>query len=145
LFQQNNEKRTRKHIKERKIGDAKVMSFDDVIEARKLYDLAQAEKERKKAEKEKKKVEKEKKQVEKEREKDEKKREKAEKEKDKARKEREKALKKTGVNRPKVDKPNTARTKRHVTLDEEAEVGLRELESAGLSAFCSILSFERTA
>ena len=76
---------------------------------------------------------------------EEKKREKVEKEKDKARKEREKALKKTGVNRPKVDKPNTARTKRHVTLDEEAEVGLRELESAGLSAFCSILSFERTA
>ena len=47
MFQQNNEKRTRKHIKERKIGDAKVMSFDDIVEARKLYDLAQAEKERK--------------------------------------------------------------------------------------------------
>jgi hypothetical protein len=145
LFRQNNKKRTQKHIKERKIGDAKVMSFNDIVEARKLYDLAQAEKERKKAEKDKKKVEKEKKQVEKEREKEEKKRKKTEKDNDKARKEREKALKKTGVDRPKVDKPKTARTKCHVTLNEEAEVGLRELESTGLSAYCSILSFERTA
>jgi hypothetical protein len=40
LFQQNNEKRTRKHIKERKIGDAKVMSFEDIVKARKSYDLA---------------------------------------------------------------------------------------------------------
>jgi hypothetical protein len=119
------------------------MSFDDIVEARKLYDLTQAEIKRKKAEKDKKKVEEEKKQVKKEREKEEKKRKKAEKDNDKARTEGDKVLKKTGVDRPKVDKPKTARAKRHVTLAEEAEVGLRELDTAGLSAYCSILSFER--
>jgi hypothetical protein len=47
LREENKEKRTRKHIRERKIGDAKVMSFEDIVKARKSYDLAQAEKERK--------------------------------------------------------------------------------------------------
>jgi hypothetical protein len=59
LFQQNNEKKTRKHVKERKIGDAKIMSFEDIMEERRLYEFAKTEKENKKAEKEKKKVEKE--------------------------------------------------------------------------------------
>jgi hypothetical protein len=136
LFQQNNEKRTRKHIKERKIGDAKVMSFDDIVEARKLYDLAQAEKERKKAEKDKKKVEKEKREVEKEK-------ERAEKGKKKAEKEREKASKKTAVTGYKVKTPKRARTKRDVTLADETELGLREIKTADLSAYCSIISFER--
>jgi colicin import membrane protein len=107
LFQQNNKKRTRKHIKERNIGDAKVMSFEDIVEARILYDLAQAEKERKKAEKEKKKVEKEKREVVKEK-------ERAEKGKKKAEKEREEASKKTAVTGSKVKTLKRARTKRNV-------------------------------
>lgn len=50
LLQQNNEKRTRKHIKERKTGDAKVMSHKDIMEATRFYESAKAKKEKKKAE-----------------------------------------------------------------------------------------------
>jgi hypothetical protein len=43
------------------------MSYEDIVEARRLYEFAKAEKERKKAEKEKKKVEKEREKAERER------------------------------------------------------------------------------
>jgi uncharacterized protein (DUF3084 family) len=103
------------------------MSFDDIVEARKLYDLTQAEIKRKKAEKDKKKAEKEKKQVKKEREKEEKKRKKAEKDNDKARTEGDKVLKKTGVDRPKLT--NRRRQGRSVTL-----LLLRRLKSASANS-----------
>lgn len=60
LVQQNNEKKTRKHVKERKIGDAKIMTFEDIVEARNVWERAEAERERKRAVKEAKAIEKEK-------------------------------------------------------------------------------------
>lgn len=84
LVKQNNERNTRKHVKERKIGDAKIMTFEDIVEARRTWERAEAEKERKEAEKERKRAEKELKAIEQEKRKAEKEIKKAEKEKAKA-------------------------------------------------------------
>lgn len=51
LIQQNNEKKTRQHVKEKKIGDAKVMSYEDIVEAVRLRDRKDAEKKEKAARK----------------------------------------------------------------------------------------------
>ena len=48
LTKQNSEKKTRQHVKEKKIGDAKIMSYEDIIEALKLRDRKDAEKGKKK-------------------------------------------------------------------------------------------------
>lgn len=72
LVKQNNEKKTRKHVKERKIGDTKIMTFEDIVEARRTWELAEAEKERKEAEKERKRAQKELKAIEQEKKKAEK-------------------------------------------------------------------------
>ncbi|KAL1581858.1 hypothetical protein WHR41_09577 [Cladosporium halotolerans] len=42
-MQQNNEKKARKHANERKIGN-KVMTFEDIVEARKMWERAEADK-----------------------------------------------------------------------------------------------------
>lgn len=57
LMQQNNEKKVREQVKERETGDAKVISFDDILEAKRLREYAEAEEARKKIERERKKAE----------------------------------------------------------------------------------------
>jgi hypothetical protein len=137
LMQQNNEKKARKHVKERKIGDAKVMSFDDILEAKRLRECAEAEETRKKIEREEKKAEKERQKALKEQ-------VKAEKEKEKAEMAREKAAKaKTGGStRPGVNNTEPARKKRDNI--GEAALDRQHIKIAGLSAYCSVLSFEPT-
>ncbi|KAK3045708.1 hypothetical protein LTR09_012742 [Extremus antarcticus] len=46
LIQQNHEKKTGQHVKEKKIGDAKVMSYEDIVEAVRARDRKDAEKEK---------------------------------------------------------------------------------------------------
>jgi hypothetical protein len=99
LVQQNNEKNTRKHIKERKIGDAKVMTFEDIVEARKAWERTEAERERKRAEKEAKAIEKEKANAEKQMKKVEKEKAKIAREKERAEK-KEKQVKKQRTVQP---------------------------------------------
>ncbi|KAF2457246.1 hypothetical protein BDY21DRAFT_286344 [Lineolata rhizophorae] len=49
LTKQNNEKKTRQHVKEREIGDARVMSYEDIVEALEMRDRSDANKEKKEA------------------------------------------------------------------------------------------------
>lgn len=49
LIKQNIEKRTRQHIKERKIGDAKIMGYKDIVEALRVQDCKEAERQKKAA------------------------------------------------------------------------------------------------
>jgi hypothetical protein len=137
LMQQNNEKKARKHVKERKIGDAKVMSFDDILEAKRLRECAEAEETRKKIEREEKKAEKERQKALKEQ-------VKAEKEKEKAEMAREKAAKARtgGSTRPGVNNTEPARKKR--ANIGEAALDRQHIKIADLSAYCSVLSFEPT-
>lgn len=95
LIKQNNEKKTRKHVKERKIGDAKIMTFEDIVEARGIWERAEAERERKEAEKERKRAEKARRAIAQERIKAEKEIKKAEKQRAKVVKEKARAEKKT--------------------------------------------------
>jgi hypothetical protein len=89
LRAQNNEKKTREHVKERKIGEAKVMGYEAIVEAMQVRDRKEAEAERKKAERERKKAERQRRKVERENNKAERKRGKASKEpRDKVRKSR---------------------------------------------------------
>lgn len=83
---QNNEKKARKHVKERKIGDARILNFKDIQEARKVWERAEAERERKQAEKEMKAIEKEQRDAEKQLKKVEKERAKIAREKERAKK-----------------------------------------------------------
>jgi len=53
LMEQNNEKKTRQHVRAMKIGHAKVMGSDDIMEALQTRDRKEAEKGRKMAEREK--------------------------------------------------------------------------------------------
>jgi colicin import membrane protein len=77
LRAQNNEKKTREHVKERKIGEAKVMGYEAIVEAMQVRDRKEAEAERKKAERERKKAERQRRKVERENNKAERKRGKA--------------------------------------------------------------------
>lgn len=89
LRAQSNEKKTREHVKERKIGEAKVMGYEAIVEAMQVRDRKEAEAERKKAERERKKAERQRRKVERENNKAERKRGKASKEpRDKVRKSR---------------------------------------------------------
>ncbi|EGP82443.1 uncharacterized protein MYCGRDRAFT_51677, partial [Zymoseptoria tritici IPO323] len=90
----NNEKKTRQYVKEKKIGDAKVISYKDIVEAVRVRAHKDAEK-------------------------------------------KEKAIRKKA---PKVSKRQAK--KREYTAAGEAEEGLQEIEGAGLSAYCSILTQE---
>ena len=51
LMKQNIEKRTRQHVKERKIGDAKIMGYEDIVEALRVRDRREAERQKKAAHK----------------------------------------------------------------------------------------------
>jgi uncharacterized protein (DUF3084 family) len=142
--QQTNEKRARKQVRERKIGEAKAISFDEILEAKRLRECAEAEDARKKIERERKKAEREEKKAEKERQKALKEQAKAEKEREKAEMSREKAAKaKSGVNtRPRVTSMEPARKKR--ANIGEAALDRQYIKAADLSAYCSVLSFEAT-
>lgn len=151
LTQQNNEKKARKQVKERKIGDAKVMSFDDILEARRLRECAEAEAARKKAEKEQKKAEKERKKAEMEGKKAEKEKQKALKDQAKAEKDKEKAemarakaakAKKVGSTRLRVNSRTTGPAREHRASVGKAMLDHQHTKTADLSAFCSVLSFE---
>ena len=56
LMKQNNEKKTRQHVRAMKIGHAKVMGYGDIVEALQARDRKEAEKGRKRAEREEKKA-----------------------------------------------------------------------------------------
>jgi hypothetical protein len=149
LIQQNNEKKARKQVKEKKIGDAKIMSFDDILEAKRSRECAEAETARKKNERERKKAERERKKAETEEKKAEKDRQKAVKDQAKAEKGKEKAgmakdkaarAKRPANTGPQGNDTRPARKKR--ASIGEAELGLRDITNAGLSAFCTVLSFE---
>jgi hypothetical protein len=142
LIQQNNEKKARKQVKEKKIGDAKIMSFDDILEAKRSRECAEAETARKKNERERKKAETEEKKAEKDRQKAVKDQAKAEKGKEKAGMAKDKAAraKRPANTGPQGNDTRPARKKR--ASIGEAELGLRDITNAGLSAFCTVLSFE---
>lgn len=146
LIQQNNEKKARKQVKERKIGDAKVMSFDDILEAKRLRECAEteavkknAEKEQKKAEKERKNAEQEEKRTEKEKQKDLMDQAKAEENAEMARA-RAAGSKTIGSTRSRVN--NTGPAREHRAKVCKAVLDHQRTKTADLSAYCSMLSFE---
>jgi uncharacterized protein (DUF3084 family) len=120
------------------------MSFDDILEAKRLRECAEAEEARMKIERERKKAEREEKKAEKERQKALKEQVKADKEKEKAEMAREKSAKaKPGGNtRPRVNSTEPARKKR--ANIGEAALDRQYIKTADLSAYCSVLSFEPT-
>ena len=99
-MKQNNEKKTRQHVKEGKIGDAKIMGYEEIVEALRVRDFKEAEKGKKRAEREK---------------------------------------KATGKAANKIGKSRAAKskTKPNGTVASESETGLREIEAAVMSAYCS--------
>jgi hypothetical protein len=144
LMQQNNEKKARKQVKERKIGDAKVMSFDDVLEAKRLRERSEAEAARKKMEREKKIFEKEEKKAEKELQKALKEQAKAEKEKEKAEAARARAAKAKTVGSTRSRVNNTEPAREYHTNVGKAVLNHQHTKTADLSAYCNVLSFEPT-
>jgi hypothetical protein len=144
LMQQNNEKKVRKQVKERKIGDAKVMSFDDILEAKRLRERAEAEEARKKIERERKKAEGEEKKAEKERQKALKEQVKAEKEKEKAEAARARAAKAKTVGSTRSRVNNTEPASEHHANVGKAVLNHQHTKTADLSTYCSVLSFEPT-
>ena len=104
LMKQNNEKKTRQQVRAMKIGHAKVMGYEDIVEALRARDVQEAEKGRKRAEREEK-----------------------------------KKKKATGKAANKISKPRAAKSnkKRSGRVASESETWLREIEAAGMSAYCS--------
>lgn len=45
-MKQNNEKKSRQHVKDRKIGEAKIMGYEEIIEALRTRDRKEAEKQK---------------------------------------------------------------------------------------------------